>query len=125
MDDQILSEGITQEDVVDALSDIENMGALDTLTDLWRQWNNEEGFTAERAIMNAKRCAQMIYDAKRYEDVVSWLDSTALEVSKQEGAESDAYSAFIESEDLENLRMKAFDKSTEEEEEADDSDDDD
>jgi hypothetical protein len=116
MDDQIVG-GVTQEDVVDAIDDVENMEALDMLTALWKQWNKEEGFTAEKAIANAKRCAQMLYGAKRYEDVVSWLDAIALEVSKQEGAESDAYSAFIESEDLENLRMKAFDKSIEEEEE--------
>lgn len=126
MDDQILAEdGLTQEDVTDAVNDTENLEALDLLTQLFKKWNKEEGISAQGIIKNAKRCAQMLYDAKRYEDVVIWLDSATLEVAKKEGAESDTYSAFVESEDLENLRMKAFDKSTEEEEELDDDEDDD
>ena len=67
----------------------------------------------------------MLYDGKRYEDVVVWLDTIATVISDSDGPESEAYMAFTEDEALETLKLKASDKSLGDEEEEDDYEDDD
>ena len=118
-------EDITTEDVIDALTDLENESALDLLTSLYEKWSKEDGQTIEARIKYATRCAQMVYDAKRYEDVTLWLDTIATTISDEEGPDSEEYAAFVEDEGLETLRMKATDKVLGDEEEEDDYSDDD
>lgn len=103
-------EEITQEDVIDALVDTENAEGLDLLTQFYEQHSKEGGFTIATRIKSAMRCAQMLYDAKRYEDVVAWLDTIATRISDEDGPDSEEYSAFVEDEGLDTLRMKATDK---------------
>jgi len=111
---------ISTEDVVDALTDHENGEALDLVTQLYSNWSREDGQTIEARIKYATRCAQMIYDSKRYEDVVTWLDTIATKISDEDGPDSEEYAAFVEDEGLETLRMKATDKALGEDEEDDD-----
>lgn len=113
-------EDITIEDVTDALADSENDGALDMLTALYERWVKEDGFTIEARIKYATRCAQMIYDAKRYEDVALWLDTIATQISDEEGPASEEYAAFVEDEGLETLRANATDRIFGDDEEEDD-----
>lgn len=116
-DDEVMSSGgVTREDVIDAIEDEENDEALNLLTEYYEQMSGK-GVAIAKQVTNAKKCAQMLYDAKRYEDVLVWLDLIATNISDKEGPDSEAYMAFTEDEDLENLRMKATDKSLGDEEE--------
>ena len=125
MDEETENVGsITREDVVDAIEDEENGEALNLLTEYYEQLSGK-GSSVEKRVTNAKKCAQLLYDAKRYEDVLVWLDLIATSISDKEGPDSEAYMAFTEDEDLEALRMKATDKSLGDEEEVDDYEDDD
>lgn len=111
MDDTKLNlEEITREDVVDAIEDPENTGAFDLLTQYYDQQNSEGG-AKDGVTKNALLVAQMLYDAKRYDDVQIWLDIIATRISDKEGPDSESYVAFTEDEDLEALRLKAADKS--------------
>lgn len=116
---------ISTEDVVDALTDHENQEALDLVTQLYESWIKEDGQTTSARIKYALRCAQMIYDAKRYEDVLVWLDTIATKISDEDGPDSEEYATFVEDEDLDTLRLKATDKALGEEEEDDGYEDDD
>ena len=122
-EDEVEAGDITREDVVDAIEDAENAEALNLLTEYYTQ-SNAKGAAIGKKISNAKKCAQMLYDAKRYEDVLVWLDVVATNISDKEGPDSEAYMAFTEDEDLEALRMKATDKSLGDEEEEEYEDDD-
>ena len=113
-------EDITIEDVTDALTDSENEGALDMVTALYEKWSKEDGQTIEARIKYATRCAQMVYDAKRHEDVVAWLDGIATKISDDEGPDSEEYAAFVEDEGLETLRANATDRIFGDDEEEDD-----
>ena len=120
MDDTKLNlEEITREDVVDAIADPENTGAFDLLTQYYDQQNSEGG-AKDGVTKNALLVAQMLYDAKRYDDVQIWLDIIATRLSDKEGPDSESYVAFTEDEDLEALRLKAADKSIGDEEMDDD-----
>lgn len=109
-------EGITREEVTDALADPENGEAVALLTLYYDQLNGEEPTTAAR-VKNAKVCAEMLLGLKRYEDVVGWLDAIATKLSDDEGPDSEAYMTFAEDEALEEIRMKATDKMFGDEEE--------
>ena len=125
MDEDIADvEGIAKEDVLDAVNDPENTDALELLTDYYTALNKAGG-GVEKMLKNARVCAQMLYDAKRYEEVSMWLDNIATVISDSDGPESEAYMAFTEDEKLEALKLKATDKSLGEEEEEDDYGDDD
>lgn len=113
-------EDITTEDIVDALTDNENTEALDLLTHYYENKCKEDGQTTAARIKHATHCAKMVYDAKRYEDVVAWLDTIATKISDEDGPDSEEYAAFVEDEELETLRLKATDKALGEEEEDDD-----
>ena len=117
-------EGIAKEDVLDAINDPENQGAMELLTDYYTALNKQSG-TLEKMLKNARACAQMLYDGKRYEEVVMWLDTIATVISDSDGPESENYMAFTEDEALETLKLKATDKSLGDEEEEDDYGDDD
>lgn len=120
MDDETVEvDGIAKEDVVDAVGDLENTDALELLTDYYTALNKVDS-GVEKMLKNARACAQMLYDAKRYEEVVMWLDTIATVISDSDGPESEAYMAFTEDEKLETLKLKAADKSLGEEEEEDD-----
>ena len=121
--EDVVGGGVTREDVVDAIEDEENGEALNLLTEYYEQMSGKGVATGKRVI-NAKKCAQLLYDAKRYEDVHVWLDLVATNISDKEGPDSEAYMAFTEDEDLETLRMKATDKSLGDEEEEEYEDDD-
>lgn len=118
-EDTIDVEGIAKEDVLDAINDPENQGAMELLTDYYTALNKQSG-SLEKMLKNARACAQMLYDGKRYEEVVMWLDTIATVISDSDGPESEAYMAFTEDEALENLKLKATDKSLGDEEEDDD-----
>ena len=124
MDEDTIDTDIAKEDVVDAINDPENLGALELLTDYYTALNKaDKGI--ESMLKNARKCAQMLYDGKRFEEVVMWLDTIATVISDADGPESEAYMAFTEDEKLEALKLKAADKSLGEEEEEDDYADDD
>lgn len=123
-EDTIDVEGIAKEDVLDAINDPENQGAMELLTDYYTALNKQSG-TLEKMLKNARACAQMLYDGKRYEEVVMWLDTIATVISDSDGPESENYMAFTEDEALETLKLKATDKSLGDEEEEDDYGDDD
>ena len=112
-------EGIEQEDVIDAIADPESSEALELLELYFAQLNGDREDSAT-LIKNALSCAQMLYDAKRYEDVVSWLDVIATNLSDEKGPDSEVYMEFAESEELEELKLKATDKIFGDEEEVDD-----
>ena len=117
MDEEVENSGsITREDVVDAIGDEENGEALNLLTEYYEQMSGR-GVSILKRVTNAKKCAQLLYDAKRYEDVLVWLDLISTNISDKEGPDSEAYMTFTEDEDLETLRMKASDKSLGDEEE--------
>ena len=122
-EDNVDGGGISREDVVDAIEEGEDGDALGLLTEYYEEQSGV-GATIDVRVKTAKKCAQMLYDAKRYEDVLVWLDLIATGISDKEGPDSDAYMAFTENEDLESLRMKATDKSLGDEEEEDYEDDD-
>ncbi len=122
-EDEVEAGDITREDVSDAIGDEENAEALNILTEYYTQLNGMVG-AIHQQVGNAKKCAQMLFDAKRYEDVLVWLDLIATNISDKEGPDSDAYMTFTEDEDLEALRMKATDKSLGDEEEEEYEDDD-
>lgn len=123
-EDTTVSGGVTREDVIDALEDLENAEALNTVTEFYEELS--AGKSVGDRIKNVVRAAQMIYDAKRYEDTVVWLDMMGTKFSDSDGPDSDVYTAFVEDEDIESLRMKATDKALgDEEEEMDDFEDDD
>lgn len=120
-------EAIAEEDVIDAINDPESTDALELL-ELFFNQKNDGSKDADVLIANAKSCASMLFEAKRYEDVVEWLDTIATKLSDGEGPDSELYMQFAESDVLEDLRMKATDKifgDEEGEEENDDFDDDD
>ena len=124
MDEDTIDTDIAKEDVVDAINDPENLDALELLTDYYTALNKaDKGI--ESMLKNARKCAQMLYDGKRFEEVVMWLDTIATVISDSDGPESEAYMAFTEDEALETLKLKATDKSLGEEEEEDDYGDDD
>lgn len=110
---------ITQEDVLDAIDD-QNENKLEMLTDYWQSLNEEGSLGATNLIANTVVCAQMLYNAKAYQDTIEWLDAIMLDIAKNYGEESGEYEQFVENEDIENLRMNALDKSSIEEEEEDD-----
>lgn len=125
--DELDMDAIAEEDVVDAINDPESTDALELLELYYRQ-KIDDSKDADVLIANAKTCATMLFDAKRYEDVVEWLDTIATKLSDNEGPDSELYMQFAESDVLEELRMKATDKTfgdEEGEEENDDYDDDD
>jgi hypothetical protein len=125
--DELDMDAIAEEDVVDAINDPESTDALELLELYYRQ-KIDDSKDADVLIANAKTCATMLFDAKRYEDVVEWLDTIATKLSDNEGPDSELYMQFAESDVLEELRMKATDKifgDEEGEEENDDYDDDD
>ena len=124
MDEDTIDTDIAKEDVVDAINDPEHLGALELLTDYYTALN-KEGKGTESMLKNARKCAQMLYDGKRFEEVVMWLDTIATVISDSDGPESEAYMAFTEDEALETLKLKATDKSLGEEEEEEDYGDDD
>lgn len=125
MDEEEVTGGdIAREDVVDALEDIDNDSALMLVTEYYVQENGRDG-DIETKIKNAKKCAELIYKAKRYEEVNIWLDEIATEISDEFGPDSEEYMAFTENEELETLRMNASDRSLGDEEEEDYGDDDD
>jgi hypothetical protein len=112
---------IAKEDVLDAISD-ESDNMLDVLTEYWHGLNKESGATPENIVVNAKYCAEMLYAAKKYQESLDWLDAIGIEIAKTEGDESDAYSLFVQDPDLEDLRVRALDRSgldTDEEEDED------
>ncbi len=123
-EDEVTGGDIAREDVVDALEDLENDGALMLLSEYFYQLNGKEA-TILNKIKNAKKCAELVYKAKRYEEVNIWLDEIATEISDEYGPDSEEYMAFTEDEDLETLRMNASDRSLGDEEEEEDYDNDD
>jgi hypothetical protein len=123
-EDEVVKGDIVKEDVVDALEDTSNEDALMLLTEFFYQ-ENGKGPTMETKLKNARKCADLIWKAKRYEDVNIWLDQIATEVSDEYGPDSDEYMSFTEDEELETLRMNASDRSLGEEEEEEDFTDDD
>ena len=125
MNDDTELEGIEREDVVDAINDPENNEPLGMLGLYFEQLNGDDA-DAGVLIKDALICAKMLFEAKRYEDVIAWLDGIATTLSDEKGPDSEIYMEFAESEDLEELRMKATDKIFgDEEEEEDDYNDDD
>lgn len=125
MDEEEITGGdIAREDVVDALEDIDNDGALSLVTEYYVQENGKDS-GIEKKIKNAKKCAELIFKAKRFEEVNIWLDEIATEISDEYGPDSEEYMAFTENEELETLRMNASDRSLGDEEEEDYGDDDD
>jgi hypothetical protein len=126
MDNDIDRERIEKEDVIDAINDAEKTDTLELLG-LYFEQENAGSKDAAVLIGNAKDAATMLYDAKRYEDVVEWIDLMATKLSDNEGPDSELYMAFAESEVLEELKMKATDKifGAEDEVEEDDYDDND
>ena len=124
MDEEEIKGDIVKEDVIDALEDTSNEDALMLLTEYYYQENGKKA-SIDTKIKNATKCAELIYKAKRYEDVGIWLDEVATEVSDSEGPDSDAYMSFTENEELETIRMNAGDRALGEEEEDDDYGDDD
>ncbi len=126
MDEDMNMDRIVKEDVVDAANDPEQTDTLDLLT-LYYEQECGDGKDAEVLIKEAKDAAMILFEAKRYEDTVEWLDRVATKLSDEEGPDSELYMAFAESEELEELKMKATDKifGGEEEEEEDDYGDDD
>ena len=111
---------ITKEDIIDAI-DEKNENRLDMLTDFWQlQVEEEGGKESKNLVVYAVTCAKMLYGAKAYQDTLDWLDAVGLEIAKLFGEEGEQYVAFIENEDIENLRMEALDKSSIEEEEEED-----
>lgn len=123
-EDEVTGGDIAREDVIDALEDLENDGALMLCTEYYYQLNGK-GADIEAMIKNAKKCAELIYKAKRYEEVNIWLDEIATEISDAHGPDSEEYMAFTENEELETLRMNASDRSLGDEEEEEDYDNDD
>lgn len=123
-EDEVTGGDIAREDVVDALEDLDNDGALMLLSEYFYQLNGKEA-TILNKIKNAKKCAELVYKAKRYEEVNIWLDEIATEISDEYGPDSEEYMAFTEDEDLETLRMNASDRSLGDEEEEEDYDNDD
>lgn len=123
-EEEVIGGDIAREDVVDALEDIDNDSALMLVTEYYVQENGRDG-DIETKIKNAKKCAELIYKAKRYEEVNIWLDEIATEISDEFGPDSEEYMAFTENEELETLRMNASDRSLGDEEEEDYGDDDD
>lgn len=108
---------ITKEDVIDSI-DEGNENKLDMLTEYWLSLLEEEGGKEPKKLVSeCFVCAKMLYSAKGYQDTLDWLDAVGLEIAKTYGEESEQYVEFIESEDLENLRMNALDKSGIEEDE--------
>lgn len=110
---------ISKEDVIDAIDDASE-SRLEMLTEYWQSLLEEDGRDPKHLVKHSYDCAKMLYGAKAYQDTLDWLDATGLEIEKLEGAEGEGYVAFIEDEDLENLRMNALDKSAVEEDEEED-----
>jgi len=110
---------ISKEDVIDAIDDVSE-SRLEMLSDLWQSLLDEDGRDPRHLVKHSYECAKMLYDAKAYQDTLDWLDIAGLEIEKMEGAEGEGYVAFIEDENIENLRMNALDKSAVEEDEEED-----
>jgi len=117
MDDTQI-DGISEADVLDAVNDVENAEAVPLMVQFFNEINGKAP-SLEMLISNAKRCATMFYDAKRYEDMLVLLDLIATQISDAQGPDSEAYMAFTEDEALEDLRLKATDKSLGEEDDED------
>jgi hypothetical protein len=121
MDEEEIIEGkIAKEDVIDALEEVENEDALSLLLDYYGQLSGAKA-TAESRVAAARKCAKMLYDAKRYDDIQPFLDDVATAISDDEGPDSEAYALFIEDEELETIRMDATDRTLGAEEEEEDS----
>ena len=110
---------ISKEDVIDAIDDVSE-GRLEMLTDFWQSLLEEDGREPKFLVKHSYECAKMLYSAKAYQDTLDWLDAVGLEIEKMEGAEGEGYVAFIEDENIEELRMNALDKSAVEEDEEED-----
>ena len=110
---------VTKEDVLDAIEEL-NENRLDLLTEYWLSLIEEGEKTPDNVTLHTLTCANMLYAGKAYQDTLDWLDATGGEIAKTYGEEGDVHVAFVENEDIENLRMNALDKSTIEEEEDDD-----
>ncbi len=116
-EEEVIAGGdIAREDVVDALEDTDNVDALSLVTEYYVQLNGKDDSIAAK-IKNATKCAELIFKAKRYEEVNIWLDEVATLISDEYGPDSEAYMSFTEDEELEALRMKASDRSLGDEEE--------
>lgn len=118
-EDEVIGGDIAKEDVVDALEDTDNDGALSLVTEFYVQVNGKDDAIAAK-IKNARKCAELIFKAKRYEEVNIWLDEIATLISDEYGPDSEACMAFTEDEELETMRMNASDRSLGEEEEEED-----
>jgi hypothetical protein len=124
-EEEVIAGGdIAREDVVDALEDTDNEDALSLVTEYYVQVNGKDDAIATK-IRNARKCAELIFKAKRFEEVNIWLDEIATIISDEYGPDSEEYMAFTEDEELETLRMNASDRSLGDEEEEDDYNDDD
>ena len=124
-EEEIIAGGdIAREDVVDALEDTDNTDALSLVTEYYVQVNGKNEGVATK-IKTARKCAELIFKAKRFEEVNIWLDEIATLISDEYGPDSEEYMAFTEDEELEALRMKASDRSLGDEEEEEDYNDDD
>lgn len=121
-DDEL--ETIEVEDVIDAVNDPENGEATDLLT-LYFEQLHDDGANADVLIRDALLCSKMLFDGKRYEETVAWLDEVATKLSDEQGPDSDIYMEFAESEELEEIRMKVTDKIFGDEEEDNDFEDED
>ena len=125
MDNDSMNSGeVREEDLIDALADTENAEALEMLT-LYYDQEKGPGADIAKEIKTALMCAEMLYKAKRYEDVVAWLDEIATRVSDENGPDSEEYMEFAENEKLEELRSKATDRMFGYDEEEEDEDDED
>ncbi len=118
MDDEAQMDGISEADVLDAVEDIENTEAVPLMVQFYNELKGKDASVAAQ-VAHAKRCATMFYSAKRYEDMLVFLDLIATQISDNEGPDSEAYMAFTEDEALEDLRLKATDKSLGDEEDED------
>ena len=122
MDDTQDMDHIAEEDMIDTINDPESTDALELLQLYFDQQCNGAR-DADTMIEQALTCASMLYEAKRYEDVVEWLDTIATRISDEEGPDSELYMSFAEDDRLEELKMKATDKIFGEDEQQDDEDD--
>ena len=119
-EEEVIAGGdIAREDVVDALEDTDNADALALVTEYYVQVNGKADGVATK-IKTARKCAELIFKAKRYEEVNIWLDEIATLISDEYGPDSEEYMAFTEDEELEAMRMKASDRSLGDEEEEED-----
>ena len=123
-EDEVVGSTIAKEDVIDAIEDMENTDVLMLLTEYYKDICGKSP-SIDSKISKAKKCAEMLYAGKRYEEVNIWLDEIATEISDNEGPDSELYMAFTENDELETLRLNATDRASGAEEEDNDFADDD